>query len=407
MKKTLCISLSILLVLGALPLVLGFYLQKQYSVVLNTLCDSTNLSVKLTAYKRSWLHSDATLISSVPLIDQPLSNETVFSGAVLPLKQHIYHGPFIVSKEGIKFAAYQIDTYYENTKLSSTVLTPMGHLVTKIIIPSWVVMGENKHPKFTIVGAYANIDWNLHSNQMNGSIKLHQLASNIGEPRVIDSYIARFILEKTSGGLWIGTKTHHFDRISWKKAENQFEIKNLDYFVNSVVHEGLFDARIEAKVSDLKSNQHDYSAQRVAISFKNFNQQAIEQFHDQFPLTKAHLLNPLEFKRAQQQLVSILHQGGAIIINPLCLNTTWGQVNAVANVNYPLPTYHSLEQVRINAALPSELISKLLTDFYVLKLRTNDDVLVKKEVEQLLTTWQKEGWLNFSGSGAQFHYQRH
>lgn len=400
MKKKLAIVISLLLIFSALPLVLGINLKKHYDIALKELANSTNMNFKIIAYQRHWFYSDAILLTNLPLIDKPLAENPLPSDTSLVIQQRLYHGPIIINRNGLKVALIDILSDYRGTLLADTKLTLTKHLITQIKLPSLVIRNATLQPIYTLLGAYGDIDWNIPKGQLKGNIKIHQLVAN-DLKRTIDRFNVHYQLIKTKDGLWVGDKRYHFDQIAWQQCSDHFVLKDFNYALASTVHNEHYNNNISCQIKNLWCNQRDFGNQQIQLSVQDLSQKGVETFFKEFPLTEAHLLKPYQFKQAQQQFMTLLSQGGQLKIDNLHFTTTSGPINITASFNAK-PSH-----AQITANIPTEVMNKVLYGFYQLKLRTADEQLIQKEVEQLLSTWQKGNWLTISGSQTLINYKWH
>jgi uncharacterized protein YdgA (DUF945 family) len=409
MKKLFISVVSLILILAVTPLIVGIYLQKHYQPTLAALMESNNMNFKLRSYQRGWFCSEATWITNLPLVDKPLKQVVNNPDDALTIRQKIYQGPLIINSQGIKVALLEITSHYNQTFLAKSSLTFLGHLKTKIAIPSLTIPKQSAAPIYSITGAYGDLDWNLKNDRLRAGLKLQHLSAKIDRPRTIDNFSVQFNLVKTQGGLWVGKRQYQFGQMTWEQDSKDYLINHLNFdIIGTVTNNDRYNLAIIGKVANLGINGSNYGSQKIVISLNGLNLLAVEQFHTQFPLTSMHLLNPYDWQTAKEKFLAILHHGGEIKLDSLQLNTAWGDMIASARYRSAMmanASHEILQEATINAKIPSDLFNQLLTGVYQLKLRTSDENVISNEVARALVSWQQQGWLMVSNNQALISYQ--
>lgn len=408
MKKLLVSVASLVFIFAVTPLIIGFYLQKHYQPALATLMESNNMNFKLRSYHRGWFSSEATWITNLPLVDQPLKKVVNNLDDALTIRQKIYQGPLIISLRGIKFGLLEIISKYNQTPIAKSQLTFLGHLKTQISISSLKVPEYSSSPIYAIMGAYGNLDWNLKNGQILADFKLRHLTANIDRARTIDQFAAQFDLVKTQGGLWLGRRQYQFGQLTWEQGDKHYFINRLNFNIDSMINNNFYNLAAFGRVEGLGLNGINYGLQRIVVSMNNLNLLAVEQFHARFPLNAMHLLNPDDWQIAKDKFLAMLHQGASIKLDGLQLNTAWGAMTATGLYrSTPLTNdkHEMLQEATINAKIPSDLFAQLLTGVYQLKLRSNDDNVITNEIACSMVAWQQQGWLKLSNNQALINYQ--
>lgn len=409
MRKTLrkwsVISVALMFFLGLmLPAILGFYLKNHYPVAIALVSDATNIDVKLLSQQRHWFYTDTTLLTNLPLIDQPLLNDDARLQNAMVLKQRIYHGPIIFTRSGIHPAIYRVATFYQQHQLAQTALTLLGHIKTDLIVPSLIIQSKEPRTYYSLLGAYGLLDLNLRTSHLVGWVKIHHLNTSIDQPRTIDNFAMTLQLQKTKGGLWIGDRNHHFDRITWAKSDHQFKMERVDYVVRSQIDQQRLFANITASVGNLAMNAHEYGSQNITIKLDNLDLPQIEQLHRHYPLTKIHRLSPADFEQGKKDIMTLLAHGGLVALSST-LHTSWGPVVAQMQFSYPTNPTPGSEHKNIEVQIPSDLFNLMVTDLIIMQGRSQDQISLKKIVSESLSTWQKEGWLLMDGSQTLIHWR--
>lgn len=388
-----------------LPLLIGYFIKRNYDDALQSLSSALKVDLRLMRFHQGWFHANCVLAANFPLIDKPLNTGLAGTESLI-IKQRINYGPFLLTlkpSDYFKVALASIDSYFDaNHHFAETLLAFNGDLKSHLHLESFGIKQHNK-----LVYGFKNLNGDIisngHEKRFFADLQCEHLYSALNQMREIDDFSAKYNLVNTAEGIWVGSHFNHFGKLVWQQDDSIYSFQEFNHDLKSTVVRNRYAVVIREMIRNTSVQDQQYGPQQLQITMNDIDQKEMKNLQEAFASLEKEVVTPQHITHLKNIIISLLSKGATLHLDQLLLNTAWGEVVAQAKWNsLANPCVKNFLQlvdnanIALKAQVPVPLATQLLRDIYRLRSNAQGEDSVK-QVEETLQSWQKTGWLLNTG----------
>jgi uncharacterized protein YdgA (DUF945 family) len=326
------------------PLIIGFYLERNYPFILNVYSALPHLHISLERFHRGWFHSVANLhveldSDVLEYINHP-EQDTKPNVRTLIIEQRIQHGPIFYRH--LKELPYFIGLAAIQNNLYP--IAEMDNIIHVIKDIDYVSFRGNYYKYFKLAHVnlvYPRSDMNINIDKVEGyawiSTKQKKIQGNsFLQGIVFHNPDVRILIPSVrvqfdnDARLWLGNDGLTIPSISLIENEvTTASIQDLRYKGFSEVTDGMMSGSKDVFIRQINIGDYQAGPLRFNISAKKFNADAVDDMIEAYHLIKkrGELYQSQLTQKMIMMLPEIFNKGTTISLHNLDLKTQDGQLN--------------------------------------------------------------------------------
>lgn len=372
MKKVIGISLLalIILVFGVLPGLMGILAKQAITEALNNNLSNNLVTLQLVSYQRHWFTSDIVYSVNAETWLQSSNNTNISTRTSMNMPrgiivtEKVYHGPIIFTKN----LAQSWRIYLGQAVAKGTIVPNPSNTSFQSFFPNIQINAAGQFQTLTMVGLFGRLHvkinipaltltpinttrvWHIAATNINASADRHFKSFGFGfnipsitlmsQGRMLGSLNAWTLntqLYKSPQQLLLGTVNMAIADINANSASGRhLELQNLNVNAQSDIRNKLLDSNSQVNFARLTVDSRQFGPGTVNVSFKRFDPKAqadlakLSSYSPTSPLAQAAMV-----QTASHLLSKLISHGAQIIVNPVNVKTSDGDVNLSLSIAFP------------------------------------------------------------------------
>lgn len=342
MKKMLVILSALVVVLLAIPAIVGQYIHYQVSHNLEEQVWPSGYRTHVQSYHSGWLHSTAQLV-----VTQGSYQANSKSQIQYPLSVSIFHGPFIFTKDlqenpklFIKMAVMKGQLQTHDLKLNFLSKMSFTGAISLDLLHKNYRYVQSDGVTATIGEIISQADLSHRWQDLSGHVSIQDLnVLDKGMAIKVPNLTVQYNLNKISKALWLGDRQITIPSVSWllnNKSQLLLETISLNGHSNMESHKISALGRLQIQKITYQNN-HPFGPLEFSYAAKNYSADMLEHFSEIFASMQWDEKNP---QTNQQNFQTIIQQGldllpgtqHALIFR---LNALQSELSLDGNVQFP------------------------------------------------------------------------
>jgi len=339
MRRIAIVLIVLVLTILVGPLIIGFYLERNYSSILHVYNALPQLNVYVDRFHRRWFNSTASL--RVQILDPDLLaylNLPQKNISYVVVEQKIQHGPIFY--RNVKEIPYFIGIASIENNVRADEIKKNIHVVKDI---DYVSFRGNYHKYINVASVnlvYPKTDMNISIDKLEGNVWISAKRKNIQGDAVmqgiefrnpdmtilIPSMSAQF---DNDARLWLGNDGLTLTNIYFiEKGSTTASIFGLRYKGSQEVVDGMMNGNKKLFIDQLNMGDYQAGPLQINLSVKKFNAAAVDDmikaYH--FIMNRGELYESQLTQKMIMMFPDVLNKGTTVSLNAFDLKTQDGQL---------------------------------------------------------------------------------
>ncbi|KTD09142.1 putative virulence protein [Legionella gratiana] len=345
MKKWIGLFLSLVVLIFIIYYVMGFMVKNTLNNVINTIPQSSIMSVQIDKYQRGWFSSKALWVFRMHIPEQTITDKNNVPKTEPPLDFEmtlpitIKHGPILFTNNGVRFGVGAITTQPETHY--GVFINYLNQIIIKYDLPSFKIHGKetsnNNEFQFNWMGLSALVRFSSTVDNLDSYLKLYGIDGSANDTHFkIGRITHTFNSKRIQEWLWAG-QSHVTISSIFINSTNQsiFNLEKFDFILDSDVTNGTLNFDYTLSLQKLFANNQNYGPILMTLSLKNLDPEAMAKLNKQtFSMLQNNDSNLVALGFATE-LPKLLRKGPVLELSEMIINLPEGKV--VGNFKISLP----------------------------------------------------------------------
>ncbi len=447
MKKVFGISLLVLVVLlfGVLPGVMGMMAERATTAVMRApVPNNYPVTFQLVSYQRHWFTSDVVYTvtaKSWAVMPSQTQNTAVPTG--ITVTEKVYHGPIVITRDLMQAwhiyigqalgkglitpnpAGTSFQNFFPQMTLSAqgnfqslTTLGLFGHLRIDVLAPALTLSSKTTNDviKLSPINVYASADRNMKRFGFGLSVPAMNVLNQGKLVFTMNRWDLQAKLHKSPEQLLLGWANLQIaNTTATAMGGRHFELQNLVLNAKSDIRAKLLDSDSQVSFSRFTMNDKQFGPGVAKLSFKRFDPKAQAELArlNKYEAPQTPWAQAAMMREASRLFSKLIAHGAEIIVSPVNVKTTDGDVNLGLSIAFPnvkgnrtsLPMQLRNTNANFKLDLPKALANRLIeaTNRRQIELQmgaeltpngsTNIDAMVTAQRTQQVNNWLSRGFV--------------